>query len=271
MNKIVLAILALTLPAGLMAQAPVAATTGQTAPAVSAPAAADKGDFDNEDQKTLYFLGMAVSSKIKLLGFTPEENKYIVMGFSESMNGKKAKVDESYGPKLNEYLGAKQAKIVNAEKEKGKNFLKKMAKKKGAIKLPSGVVYIPVKSGKGSGPKATDTVKVHYHGTFPEGKVFDSSVDRGTPAEFPLNGVIPCWTEGVQKMKVGGKATLICPSDTAYGDQGAGGAVPGGSTLVFDVELLEIVKPEPAAPAIGGTPAASQAKPVAETRPAEKK
>ena len=90
-------------------------------------------------------------------------------------------------------------------------------------------------------------VKVHYHGTFPDGKVFDSSVERGTPAEFPLSGVIPCWTEGVQKLKVGGKAKLICPSKTAYGDQGAGGAIPGGATLVFEVELLEILKDKPAA------------------------
>ena len=87
-------------------------------------------------------------------------------------------------------------------------------------------------------------VKVHYHGTFPEGKVFDSSVDRKTPAEFPLNGVIPCWTEGVQKLKVGGKAKLVCPSDTAYGDQGMPGAIPGGATLVFEVELLDIITPE---------------------------
>ncbi|HAH30910.1 MAG TPA: peptidylprolyl isomerase, partial [Elusimicrobia bacterium] len=84
-------------------------------------------------------------------------------------------------------------------------------------------IYIPETEGSGVIPKATDMVKVHYHGTFPDGKVFDSSVDRGTPAEFPLNGVIACWTEGVQKMKVGGKAKLVCPSDTAYGDQGAGG------------------------------------------------
>ena len=136
--------------------------------------------------------------------------------------------------------------MAKQEKEKGKAFLQKMAKEKGAKKLPSGVIYIAMKEGKGASPKATDMVKVHYHGTFPDGKVFDSSVNRGTPAEFPLNGVIPCWTEGVQKLKIGGKAKLVCPSDQAYGDQGMPGAIPGGSTLVFEVELLEIVKAEAA-------------------------
>ncbi len=141
-----------------------------------------------------------------------------------------------------------------------------MAKEAGAVKLPSGVVYIPGKEGAGVNPTAAHMVKVHYHGTFPDGKVFDSSVDRGTPAEFPLGGVIPCWTEGVQKIKVGGKARLVCPSDTAYGDQGAGGAIPGGATLVFEVELLEILKqPEPA-------PAPKAAKPASKpaAKPAKK-
>ncbi|MDA8132629.1 MAG: FKBP-type peptidyl-prolyl cis-trans isomerase, partial [Elusimicrobia bacterium] len=137
--------------------------------------------------------------------------------------------------------------ITARKKEEAKPFLEKMAKEKGAQKLPSGVIIIPVKEGAGVYPKADDMVKVHYHGTFPDGKVFDSSVERGTPAEFPLSGVIPCWTEGVQKIKVGGKAKLVCPSDTAYGDQGAGGTIPGGATLVFDVELLDILKENPMA------------------------
>ena len=214
-----------------------------------------------EDQKTLYFLGKAVSSKIKQFDFTPEETKFIVRGFSETLAGKELKLEDSYGMKLNEYLAKKQEAMVGKEKEKAKPFLEKMAKEAGAVKLPSGVVYIPVKEGAGVNPTAADMVKVHYHGTFPDGKVFDSSVDRGTPAEFPLGGVIPCWTEGVQKIKVGGKAKLVCPSDTAYGDQGAGGAIPGGATLVFEVELLEILKqPEPAPAPKAAKPAAKPAK-----------
>ncbi len=96
--------------------------------------------------------------------------------------------------------------------------------------------------GTGPSPKATDRVQVHYHGTFPDGTVFDSSVERNEPATFPLNGVIDCWTEGVQQMKVGGKAKLVCPSAIAYGDQGRPPKIPGGATLVFEIELLEVVK-----------------------------
>jgi len=214
-----------------------------------------------EDQKTLYFLGKAVSSKIKQFEFTPEEAKYIQLGFSEALAGKPSQVDDTYGMKLNEYLGKKQEAIVAKQKQAAKPFLEKMGKEPGAETLPSGVVYIPVKEGAGVTPKASDMVKVHYHGTFPDGKVFDSSVERGTPAASPLAGVIPCWTEGVQKIKVGGKAKLVCPSDTAYGDQGAGGAIPGGATLIFEVELLEIVKePVAAAPGKPAKPAAKPAK-----------
>ena len=201
-----------------------------------------------EDQKTLYFLGNNVLSRnLKQFNFSKEEAKYIIEGLTDALNGAPAKVDESYGPKISQLISKKQAAAAQTEKEKGKSFLAKMSSEKGAKKLPSGIVMIPIKEGKGASPKATDMVKVHYHGTFPDGKVFDSSVERKTPAEFPLNGVIPCWTEGVQKMKVGGKTKLICPSDTAYGDQGMPGAIPGGATLVFEVELLDIVKPDAAA------------------------
>ena len=209
-----------------------------------------------EDQKTLYFLGQAVSSKIKQFEFSADETKFIIQGFSESLAGEKSKADETYGMKLNAYLAKKQEAIVAKQKDAAKPFLDKMAKEKGAKKLESGVVVISVKDGKGAYPTAADMVKVHYHGTFPDGKVFDSSVERGTPAEFPLSGVIPCWTEGVQKIKVGGKAKLVCPSDTAYGDQGAGGTIPGGATLVFEVELLEILKENPMAAMMGGEPRA---------------
>ena len=109
-------------------------------------------------------------------------------------------------------------------------------------KTASGALVKEMKAGTGEQPKATDTVKVHYHGTLTDGTVFDSSVQRGQPATFPLNGVVKCWTEGLQQMKVGGKAKLVCPSDTAYGDQGRPPQIKPGATLVFEVELLEIVK-----------------------------
>jgi FKBP-type peptidyl-prolyl cis-trans isomerase FkpA len=112
----------------------------------------------------------------------------------------------------------------------------------GTETLPSGVTVAHTIVGTGASPKATDTVQVHYRGTLANGKEFDSSYKRGAPATFPLNRVVPCWTEGVQKMKVGGKATLTCPPATAYGDRGAGGAVPPNATLTFEIELLAIEK-----------------------------
>jgi len=115
------------------------------------------------------------------------------------------------------------------------------AKEPGAAVSASGLVYRALKEGTGPSPKATDTVKVHYRGTFPDGREFDSSLKRGEPAEFPLDKVIKCWTEGVQRMKVGGKAKLTCPSAIAYGERGAGGGlIPPNATLQFEVELLGI-------------------------------
>ena len=117
------------------------------------------------------------------------------------------------------------------------------AKEPGAVVTPSGLVYRSLKDGDGASPTAADSVKVHYRGTFPDGKEFDSSYKRNEPAQFPLGGVIKCWTEGVQKMKVGGKAKLTCPSGIAYGERGAGGGlIPPNATLLFEVELLEIAK-----------------------------
>ena len=115
------------------------------------------------------------------------------------------------------------------------------AKETGAQVTSSGLVYVSLKDGTGASPKAADTVKVHYRGSFPGGKEFDSSYTRGTPAEFPLNGVIKCWTEGVQRMKVGGKAKLTCPAAIAYGERGAGGGlIPPNAVLQFEVELIAI-------------------------------
>jgi len=110
------------------------------------------------------------------------------------------------------------------------------------VTKPSGLVFQSIPEGKGPSPAATDVVKVHYRGTFPDGKEFDSSYKRGEPTEFPLNGVIPCWTEGVQLMKAGGKAKLTCPPAIAYGTRGAGGVIPPNATLNFEIELISIKK-----------------------------
>jgi FKBP-type peptidyl-prolyl cis-trans isomerase FkpA len=110
----------------------------------------------------------------------------------------------------------------------------------GKVTMSSGLVFEPLQAGSGASPKATDTVKVHYRGTFPDGREFDSSYKRGEPTSFPLNRVIPCWTEAVQMMKPGGKARITCPPALAYGQRGAGGSIPPNATLMFDIELIAI-------------------------------
>ena len=145
--------------------------------------------------------------------------------------------------RIQQLFTQRQGAALEREKTAAKEFLAIEAKKKGAKTTESGLIYTEIVAGEGESPSATDKVRVHYHGTLRDGTVFDSSVDRGKPAEFPLNRVIPCWTEGVAKMQTGGKSRLVCPSDIAYGDKPAGGGqIPGGAALVFEVELLEIVR-----------------------------
>jgi FKBP-type peptidyl-prolyl cis-trans isomerase FkpA len=127
-----------------------------------------------------------------------------------------------------------------AESGGSQAYLEKAAAMPGAVRTPSGLVYRELQAGTGASPKATDEVKVQYRGTLVNGTEFDSSYKRNEPATFPLNQVIPCWTEGVQKMKVGGKSQLVCPSGIAYGDRGAPPDIPGGATLIFEIELLSI-------------------------------
>ena len=135
------------------------------------------------------------------------------------------------------------------EKKAGQAFLTKAATEKAAKKMPSGLIITTLKPGTGPLPAATVRVKVHYHGTLTDGTVFDSSVQRGGPVTVPLNQVVPCWTEGVQQMKVGGKSKLVCPSEIAYREQGAPPRIKPGATLVFEVELLDIEKGSAAPPA----------------------
>ncbi len=200
-------------------------------------------ELKTDEQKTLYVLGYAVSDNLKSFNLTPAEIEIVKAGFADGAAQKKPTVEpQPFYPKIRELQTSRVAAVAAKEKESGKAFLEKAAMEKGATKLPSGVIITTTKEGTGATPVATDTVKVHYQGTLTNGKVFDSSIQRGEPATFPLNGVIPCWTEGVQKMKVGGKAKLVCPAELAYGDRGAPPDIAPGSTLVFEVELLDIVK-----------------------------
>jgi len=202
--------------------------------------AAAQGTPETEAQKTLYALGIAVGSNVGQFGLSPEELLVVESGIRDAVLGNEPKVDmQVYGPKIQELANSRATVRSAAEKQASAAFLAQMAQEPGAQQSASGVIYIPMTAGTGPSPTAANTVRVHYHGTLRDGTVFDSSVQRGEPISFPLSGVIPCWTEGVQNMQVGGKSKLVCPSDTAYGDAGQG-PIPGGATLVFEVELLGI-------------------------------
>jgi FKBP-type peptidyl-prolyl cis-trans isomerase FkpA len=195
-----------------------------------------------DDEKSLYAIGYVVGSRnLASLSLKPHELELVKRGLTDGATGKKALVEpEPQMEKINALVQARSSAAADKEKTAGRGFLEKAAKEPGAEKLPSGLIYKVLKPGTGPSPAPTDKVKVNYEGRLTNGTVFDSSYKRGQPAEFALNQVIKCWTEGVQKMKVGEKARLTCPSDIAYGDHGHPPTIPGGATLVFDVELLGI-------------------------------
>jgi FKBP-type peptidyl-prolyl cis-trans isomerase len=219
------------------------------APASKAPAkasAAAPGAPASEKDRTLYALGLVISRNLGAFALTPAELAVVQNGMADGVLGRTPKVDlEIYGPKLQELAKTRMTAAAASEKKAGAAFLATEAAQPGAKKQPSGFVYLETKPGTGAAPKATDKVRVHYKGTLIDGTVFDSSIDRGEPVTFPLNGVIPCWTQGLQLMKEGGTARLVCPSELAYGDDGRPPRIKGGATLVFDVQLLGIEKDAP--------------------------
>jgi FKBP-type peptidyl-prolyl cis-trans isomerase FkpA len=199
----------------------------------------------SEEQKAIYAFGNAVGQQIgaqtKQIRLSPDELAVFTRGFSDALLDKKPVVEiAEYEQQFQQFAQARLEAGAAEAKQKGEEFLAAAAAEEGAVRTDSGLVFRTLTPGTGPSPAAEDTVKVHYHGTLTDGKVFDSSVERGQPAEFALNRVIPCWTEGVQRMKVGEKAKLVCPAAIAYGDRGAGADIPPGATLVFEVDLIGI-------------------------------
>ena len=214
-----------------------------TLPAFAADEPKAQGQTLDEQQKTFYALGLYVAQQVSAFDMTPAESELMIQGLSDALAGKKPVVElDAYNPKIQALRNARTK--IKGEKlaEASKAYLEKAAQEKGAVKTSSGLIFRSLAEGTGASPAVTDTVKVNYRGTLVDGKEFDSSYKRGQPAEFPLNGVIKCWTEGVQLMKPGGKAQLVCPPAIAYGERGAGGLIPPNATLVFEVELLEVKK-----------------------------
>ena len=197
--------------------------------------------LETEDQKILYTLGQILGRDIESARLSEDEVASVLLGVSDSALRRPAKVNmDQFGPLLEAFMDAHVKAAAAAELTASQAYIEQQAKVEGAVRTASGIIIREINPGTGANPTAQDTVRVHYHGTLRDGSVFDSSVARGQPATFRLNQVIPCWTEGVQHIRVGGKTRLTCPQDLAYGAQGRPG-IPGNAALTFEVELLEIV------------------------------
>lgn len=196
-----------------------------------------------DDEKAFYSIGAGMAAQLARANpISESELDVLVQGIRDAVRGKTLAVEQKEGATLVRTMLKQRTELsIEVERLAAADFLEAESRKKGAQKTESGLIYTVLKAGSGPSPTAIDKVRVHYHGTLRDGTVFDSSVERDKPAEFPLNRVIACWTEGVAMMKEGGKSLLICPSEIAYGDRSTG-RIPAGAALSFEVELLEILK-----------------------------
>jgi len=191
--------------------------------------------------KISYALGMNLAQNLKASGIETIEYAEFTKGLEAAFEGKETQMSaDEANQTLQQFFGELQAKQAEVAIQAGKDFLAENAKKEGVVTLESGLQYEIMTEGNGDKPAATDQVECHYHGTLIDGTVFDSSVQRGEPATFPVNGVIQGWVEALQLMPVGSKWRLFIPSDLAYGERGAGQQIGPHTTLIFEVELLAI-------------------------------
>lgn len=231
----------LLIAAGVVAAACANQTDAPAAGSGSAMATKLAGvSLETEDQRVLYTLGQYLGQNVLDAGLTEEELGPVLAGLSDSALGRPSKVDlDQYGSILPIFMQQRIMAASEADLATANEFMEEQAALTGATRTDSGIVIQEISPGTGAQPAADDTVTVHYHGTLPNGQVFDSSVERGEPETFALDQVIPCWTEAMQTLRVGGKSRLVCPPDLAYGPGGTAG-IPGNSPLIFEVELLEI-------------------------------
>ena len=200
-------------------------------------------NLKTEMEKVSYSLGVSVAKSVKAQGLEEINADAVAQAFSDVFEGKDLAItEEEAGQILQDYFTKLAGKAQEANVSAGKEFLAENAKRDGVITTASGLQYEVLTAGEGDSPKETDQVSVHYHGTLIDGTVFDSSVERGQPATFPVNGVIAGWVEALQLMNPGAKFKLFIPSDLAYGERGAGQMIGPNSTLIFEVELLSIEK-----------------------------
>ena len=206
----------------------------------------------NENDSISYAIGVSLANFYKQQNISNINTTILVKAVRDVEANKAILSEQQCQTTLMSFVQKQQSDKASGNKKVGQDFLAANSKKPGVVSLPSGLQYQIIKEGNGPKPKLTDMVRVHYHGTLIDGRVFDSSVDRGQPIELNVNGVIPGWTEALQLMPVGSKWKLFIPSDLAYGDRQAGQLIAPGSTLIFDVELLDIVNQTP--PAMPQTP-----------------
>jgi FKBP-type peptidyl-prolyl cis-trans isomerase FkpA len=199
-----------------------------------------QASLETDDQKVVYALGAANARNLRSLELSPEEVDLMIAGLRDALVGKEQLKPEEYMDKLQGFVQARMQRAQEAERAAATAFMDQAGKTAGAVVKPSGLVYVEKKKGDGTAPAASDRVKVHYRGTLRDGTQFDSSYDRDEPAVFPLDGVIPCWTEALQLMQVGGSAEIYCPAAIAYGDNGQPPLIRPGAALRFEVELLSI-------------------------------
>jgi FKBP-type peptidyl-prolyl cis-trans isomerase FkpA len=211
-----------------------------TPPRKAAPSPSPAALAMTDEQKTIYALGLMMQRSIDQFGLSKEELELCKRAITDGSSGKPALDLNEWGAKVQALARDRAARGVVREKAASAEYLAKAATAAGAIKTDSGLIYTELAAGHGASPAAADTVKVNYRGTLINGTEFDSSYKRGEPAQFSVGGVIRCWTEGLQRMKVGGKARLVCPSDIAYGDRGSQ-SIPGGAALIFEVELIDVI------------------------------
>jgi FKBP-type peptidyl-prolyl cis-trans isomerase FkpA len=215
---------------------PLLVTASLALPAAAQPSV----ELDSEDEKIVYTMGVMVGRTFGSANFTESEIEILKRGIADQVFERPLAVNfEEYGPKIDELFSRRRAIVAKEEREASKPFLAEAAAAPGATKTESGLIYIETKAGTGASPGPEDRVKVHYDGTLRDGTVFDSTRSRGAPASFSLNRVIPCWSEAIQMMKVGGQATIVCPPEIAYGDRGVGQIKPGAA-LRFEVELISV-------------------------------
>lgn len=224
-----------------------------SATAAEAPALTD-------NDKTFYAIGVSVARSLDVFNLSPSEFETVKKGIEDAHTGRNSEFNAlSYNVRIQELAKERRKATGKKQAGAGKAYLEQAAHEKGAVKTASGMVFNSQVEGKGGSPGKTDVVKVNYRGTLVDGREFDSSYRRNRPLEFKLDNVIPCWSEGLQMMKPGGKAKLVCPPELAYGDSGAGEMILPGATLVFDVELLEMhPATQPAAPAATQAPSATK-------------